>query len=135
MLLYVVGTCKQEEITSEISSDDSYQRHLHLQIKWAISLNDLHVLSVLNQPFVRRFSVFLNAQNIMRKRPPPYFSSLVCKALIKSAFLSYLWPRMASLLTFFFLFLKRFSVCNFSGNRNPFHTYIPSFMSSAFLLR
>lgn len=83
--------------------------------------------------FCQAFSVFLNAQNIMRKRPPPYFSSMVCKALIKSAFLSYLWSRMVSLLTFF-LFLECFSVCHFFGNRNHSHVFIPSFISSAFLL-
>lgn len=86
MLLYVVGACKQEEITSKknFSPDGSYQKHLHRQIKWAISLKTICMFPVCYESALcQANSLFLNAQNIMRGKKRPYFSSLVHDASIK----------------------------------------------------
>lgn len=108
MLLYVVGACKQEEITSKMSPDGSYQRHLHWQIKWAISLkNDLHVSSALwIGPLSGKFTVPECSKYYENKRPS--FSSLVHGALIKSVSIPNNYRHLRRIFLDVFLFIVCF---------------------------
>lgn len=59
----------KRKLPQKISPDGSYQRHLHRQIKWAISLKTICMFpACYESALCQANSQFLNAQNIMRKK-------------------------------------------------------------------
>lgn len=66
----------KRKLPQKISPDGSYQRHLHRQIKWAISLKTICMFpACYESALCQANSQFLNAQNIMRKKNTLLFFS------------------------------------------------------------
>lgn len=103
----------KRKLPQKISPDGSYQRHLHRQIKWAISLKTICMFQACYESALCQANSLPECSKYYEKKRP-YFSSLVHAALIKSMSIHahvYSHVRCVSLHVFLFVF------CVFSSSK------------------
>lgn len=96
----------KRKLPQKISPDGSYQRHLHRQIKWAISLKTICMFPACYESALCQANSLPECSKYYEKKRP-YFSSLVHAALIKSMSIHahvYSHVRCVSLHVFLFVF-------------------------------